>query len=288
MDITIYKNYNGHVITCSTDIKLLRTKYDLGETVIFLITNKNRFEDSTFIRYALEIEEYDPDCYDENGEYCAEGVMNMCLSEESVDNLIDEDYLSLAYARSTGSPLRVFETERTYVRELCLSDLEIVKEFYETEKLPFLENLFNFVKPGDESEIEEDNEEYYFFERYCHDFYDYYNYGIWGVFEKITNEFMGLMGFVPRRSDIAFAYGRAGDKEKSEMLFREIENNKKLCLEMGFAFKEKFRRQGYAYESCTKAIEYAAKNIEYDKIVVDINPENIRAIQFAKAIGLYN
>ena len=265
-NITIHQKYKGHVITLSSDIHVVKECFDKSEPVILLITNENRFLDTMFIRYAFEIEEYNPDLYDENGNY----VGPECdISEEEVMKMFSDTDAERVIARSLGLPVVITETDRIIVRELSVNDIEELKDFFIYERPENIDKIFDSTE-----EIKE------YIARYSEEVYDFYGFGIWGIFVKEMTglKFAGTAGFTARKPNELFLNEKCDDNSFS--------NESIMDLELGFALLKKYRKQGIAYEACKTIIEFAKKNIEYNMIFVNIAPSNEPAVKLAKKLRI--
>lgn len=163
---------------------------------------------------------------------------------------IDCGYLERIWQRKQGIPWRILETERCYLRELELEDLDDLYELYAQEGMTdFIEPLYTRKK----------EEEYQ--RAYIQNMYGFYGYGMWLVKEKGTNRLIG----------------RAGLEN------REIDGN--FELELGYAIAVPLQRQGYATEVCLAILDYAWKNLGYEHVNCLIEPENTASIGLVKKLG---
>ena len=125
------KTYNDRIITFSTDIEKLRKLNEDNLPFVLLINNENRFEDTTFSRYAIDIENFDPFAYDEDGEYVdSDESDDETLSEEEVLAIADDEYCRILLARFDNQPVLISQTEKCKIRELSLDDVMPLMELY--------------------------------------------------------------------------------------------------------------------------------------------------------------
>ena len=57
--------------------------------------------------------------------------------------------------------------------------------------------------------------------------------------------------------------------------------------DIGFAFLEKYQRNGYAFEAAERIISYAMNELKMENIAAVTNLENIRSIQLLEKLGLH-
>lgn len=197
-------------ICISDNCRVLRYARDAGWAVIacrdfVLEEQERRGEDTYFISYAVE--------------------------DLSV---LDREYLETVYCRCHQLPRRIADTERLFIREIALSDLEDLMEVFDSnDKTDFFEAFYD---------CREDAEA--FLDAYIRDVYRFYEYGIWGIYLKASEKMIGIAGFTPRE----------GDGEKT-------------VLELGYAVSKKYQNRGYAKEACRAVVTYAEENLVFDKMI---------------------
>lgn len=163
---------------------------------------------------------------------------------------IDYEYIKRIWQRKQGIPWRILETERCYLRELELADLDDLYELYAGE------GMTDFIEPLYTREEEEEYQR-----AYIRSMYGFYGYGMWLVKEKETNRLIGRAGLEHRELD--------GDFE----------------LEMGYAIAVPYQRQGYAVEVCQAILDYAWEKLGYEHVNCLIEPENAASIGLVKKLG---
>ena len=266
--MTFEKEYNGRNIVFSSDVEHLRELYEENEPFVLLINNENRFEDVAFARYAIDIENFDPFAYDDEGEFIeSEEEESATLSEEEILAIADDEYCRILLSRFDGKPVLICQTEKCKVRELSVDDVMPLMELYNNVKPTFLEKFFDTI---------DDAREY--ITKYIDQVYGFYNYGIWGIYleEDSKDKLIGLVGFTPRQ-----ARRKCAEDEEQFAGFDAVMN-----LELGFAVAQEYREQGYGYDASKAAIDYARNHIEHHAIFVNIDPSNQPAIGLAKKLGL--
>lgn len=169
-----------------------------------------------------------------------------------IDNLkhCDDEYLEIVFARCKGLPVKVFETQRTFVREMTVEDLPQLYEMYdEDEIIKYVDALYEY------------EEEKLFTQKYIENMYGFYGYGLWLVFDKITGALIGRIGISIRNID--------GEEVR----------------ELGYIVKKQYRNKGYAKEVCQRVIEYAAEFPEIDKLYIVTHNENTASQGLAVRLG---
>ena len=172
-------------------------------------------------------------------------------SYEAVDILIegfeevDFFFLERIYQRKHGIPWRVIETERCYLREMTLEDLDELYEIYGEE------GIADYIEP-----LYERQEEEIYTKAYIQNMYGYYGYGMWLVFDRFTDKMIG----------------RAGLNNQ------EIEGE--IILEMGYLIRNGYQNQGYATEVCKAILDYAAEALEFPCVYCLVDSENEKSICF--------
>lgn len=224
--ITKTININQEKIIISNDIEYLRTLNPMDNPYLLIEDNTNQNQDSFFAKYI----------------YIYEGIWNGDMSSLSE---ISEDYLNLIIARCKKIPLIITRTERLNIKELCSNDTEALIKIFDNDS-QFIEAFFE--NKEDAQAIIND----------YHKMYEFYGYGIWGIF--LDNALIGIAGFTPRES----------------------ENS--LNLELGYAILSEYRRNGFATEACTTIIQYAKNNIEFNKILINVNESNIPALKLRNTL----
>lgn len=170
---------------------------------------------------------------------------------EELDALSDE-YIELVYCRFNRLPYKVLITERTYLREMCETDLESLYELYSYD------GMTDFVEP-----LYERDKELEFTKNYIDNMYRFFNYGLWLVFRKEDDRLIGRIGLENREID--------GKNE----------------VELGYMIGTIFQRQGYAYECCSEVLKYAfdKNKLGIERIMLCTDPANTASAQLAKKLG---
>lgn len=164
---------------------------------------------------------------------------------------VDFDFLERIYKRYHNLPWTVIETERCYLREITLEDLDALYELYRPEAITRYMDGLNEEREKEEAYIK----------AYIHHMYRFCGYGLWVVMEKSTGKLIG----------------RAG------LSHLEVEEGTEL--EMGYAIAADCQRQGYATEVCRGILSYAQEALGARKIYCLIHRDNLPSIRLAGKLG---
>ncbi len=162
---------------------------------------------------------------------------------------IDADFLIKMYERARNIPWKIFETERTVVRELVLDDID---DMYKLYSEPGLSDFLPALCKDREEEVE-------FEKYYIRTMYGFYGYGIWTVLDKETGKFIGRAGITHRD----------GYDD----------------LEVGYMLSNAYQHKGIAMEVMKAVIDYAKDKYGCEKLNAFIDDRNTSSIEFAKRIG---
>jgi len=158
---------------------------------------------------------------------------------------LDDELIGHVYKRHYKMLCDVLETKRTFIREIGVSDYDELVELYShPEVTEFLEPLFE-----KEKEIQYQSD-------YYDNVYSFYDFGMWGVFDKESGKLIGRCGIDPHE------YG----------------------IELGYIISPKFQRQGIAFEVCSAIIEYA-RELKIPELLAKIDIDNIASLALAKKLG---
>lgn len=164
---------------------------------------------------------------------------------------VDFHFLEQMYQRKHGIPWQVIETERCYLREITMDDLDALYELYQGKTITqYMEGLYEERKKEEE-----------YTKAYIRDMYGFYGYGMWIAVDKHSGR----------------AIGRAG------LNHREIHG--KPSLELGYLVGEEFQNQGFATELCEGILQFAREGTEFEEINCLIEKENVISIHLAEKLG---
>ncbi len=165
---------------------------------------------------------------------------------------INHHFVENTYLRANGKPITIAITNRLIIRELTINDITRMYQIYQNSEVKkYIDDLDDYL----EDEIEKHK-------AYIKNVYNFYGYGLWGVFSKGTGDLIGRCGIQNKIID--------GREE----------------IELGYILDINHWGNGYAVE-CTKAIiTYAFHELDINRIVALIDPLNTRSIKVAERIGM--
>lgn len=169
-----------------------------------------------------------------------------------VDEVEDIEFENI-YRRYKGIPLDIATTERTYIREFAMNDLDALFELYSKPGITeFMEPLFEYER---ERQYEANYIEY---------IYKLYGFGMWLIFDKTTNKLIGRAGI-----------------EVRETCHRENQ------AELGFCITSDRWRQGLAYEVCSCIVGLAREEFGITSLIARCNPDNKASRGLLEKLGFY-
>lgn len=164
---------------------------------------------------------------------------------------VDFYFLERIYQRKHGIPWRVIETERTYLREMTVEDVDELYEIYAGEGMTdYVDALY-----------EDREEEISYTEAYIEHMYRYYGYGIWLVCDRYNDRVIGRAGL------------------NNQMIEGNIE------LEMGYLIRKEYQRQGYALEVCQAVLDYAEKGLDFERVNCLVEEGNQISVRLLEKLG---
>lgn len=182
------------------------------------------------------------------------GKQDLSLANVLIEGFdeIDYNFIHTIYLRGNGLPVTITTTKRLIIRELSVEDItQIYKIYSNPEVKKYIDDIDEYL----ENEIEKHK-------AYIRNVYNFYGYGLWGVFSKETGDLIGRCGI--QNSFIN------GTNE----------------IELGYLLDRNHWGLGYAIE-CVKAIfKYAFNELSLERIVAVIDPLNLRSIKVAEQAGM--
>lgn len=205
-----------------TDSSVIAKKLlEQGEAVLVYLHEGNRQEDFHFCRYACED-----------------------VSE------VDGQYLDQVYRRYRGLPWKILETEHCIVRETTVTDVDAFYKIYEDPSITeYMEPLY-----------EDPEEERIYAQEYIEKVYGFYNFGIWTVLDRETEEVIG----------------RAG------ICYREGYEDP----ELGFMIAGHRQGRGLATEVCKAILKYAGEELGFSKVLAFVQPGNAGSVRVCEKLGM--
>lgn len=153
------------------------------------------------------------------------------------------------YCRQAGLPWDILETERLYVRESTVEDVEDFYRIYgEPSITDYIEALF-----------QDPEEERAYMEAYIRQMYGFYGFGMWTVIEKKTGRIIGRAGL-----DVREGYE---------------------LPELGFVIEKAYQRKGYAKEVCRAILSHAKEELFFDRVQALVENENLASVRLLEYLG---
>ncbi len=246
----IEKDYNDFVCRMNNDkidVKQLDIKNSLDNCSIFMDRLKGLKNDSLVLTTefnAMNIEDKNIFCVGFGEDYSGK------LPYVIMDLYVTHNYMRLIYARYTHTPFVVASTNRLLLREIQLCDVKDLCKLYNTlSDCPYLEPLYSYEK-----ELE-------FTKNYITNMYGFYQYGLWLVYEKSTQELVGRVGIENRQIDGV------------------------LRQELGYVIGKNYQHKGYAYEAAKAVLKYAKEELFLDELFICVQKDNIPSIGLVKKLG---
>ena len=162
----------------------------------------------------------------------------------------DARFFDRVQKRRQGIPWDILCTERTYVREIALADLDELYGLYEGK------GITDYTEP-----LFERAEEEAYTRSYIDCMYRFYGYGMWIVRDRFTGELIGRVGIEHREM---------GDA---------------VCMELGYIIASDRQNKGYATEVCRAVLDYAKEVLEMRELHCFIDPRNHASIRVAQKLG---
>ena len=139
---------------------------------------------------------------------------------------VDVQFLDRIMKRAQGLPWITVITERCYLREITLDDLDDLYALYAGDGITdYIEPLYD--RPREEQYTRD----------YIRCMYRFYGYGMWLVYERESGALIGRAGF---------SHQDLGEE---------------IVLEMGYIIGAPYQRQGYATEVCEKLRDFARAHL---------------------------
>ena len=168
---------------------------------------------------------------------------------EDVEEL-SEGYLDKVYRRQKGLPVLILETERCLIRETTVEDVDAFYKIYaEPSVTEFMEPLY-----------EDPEEERAYARDYIEKVYAFYDFGIWTVTDRGSGEVIG----------------RAG------ICYREGYDDP----EIGFMIAVPWQGRGLATEVCRAVLDYAKRELGFDRVLAFVQPENTASRKICRKLGM--
>lgn len=278
------KRYLQKVVFCSTGQDLL----EAGESGVLYIA-----EDEWYLRQLREMEL-------PVAVWLHEGNRQQDLSAAfyALENPheLDQDVFERIYRREKGIPWEVLETKRCLVREMIPGDAVAFAKIYQEQAVQKYMHDFHRDEAGERQYIQEYQQ--------C---YRFYEYGVWSIVLKETGEVIGRAGFMEPCTGQAEGIadgpemwmpdeengppdgdtGRTG--EEDGLLGEEngfsVEADETRLPRFGYLIGVPWQGQGLAYEVCSGLLQYAAEELGFEKVALEVESTNRRSLKLAKKLG---
>lgn len=164
---------------------------------------------------------------------------------------LDAVYMERVYRRYKDIPWDILETERCYLRETMVEDVD---DFYEIYKEP---EMTRYTDALYESKISE----YAYVREYIEKVYKFFEFGIWTVVLKKTGQVIGRAGL-----NIREGYDQP---------------------ELGYVIGVPWQGQGIATEICRGILGTAWMDYGFEHLITIIQKENIASLHLAQRLGFF-
>ena len=164
---------------------------------------------------------------------------------------IDTEFLIRLFKHKNKIPCLIAETKRTVIRELCAQDID------EVVKISREEHILKFVEDGRVPE-EEQKEKLL---AYIDNIYSFYDYGIWGIFDRADGSLIGLISL-----------DFLTDAEEAR-------------YETGFFIRKERLGQGFATEAIEMVVNYAKNKLSASELIAITDYENVPARALLEKCG---
>lgn len=182
------------------------------------------------------------------------GKQDLFAAFLATDNFqaLNYEFLCHTLDRYLGNPITIKETKRLIIRELSVEDIRELYQIYQNpEVCLYIEGMEEYI----DIEVEKHK-------AYIKNVYAFYNYGLWGVFNKSNGALIGRCGIQNQIID-----------ETPE-------------IELSYLLDRNHWGYGYALECCQSVLHYAACELEIPRIVAVIDRLNVRSIRVAERLGM--
>ena len=180
-----------------------------------------------------------------------EDLASACVLLESFQG-VDKEYLIWVQKRTFHEPVTIAVTKRLELRELKVEDMKELYQLYQkTSDKKFLENAEDTLWEMEEKQ-----------RAYIKNGYEFYNFGLWGIFLADNQTLIGYGGI--QSSTI----------------------EKESVIELGYFIGDRYQKMGYGKEAVEAIFSYAKNQLEIKRIVAAIEIKNENSIKFAQSMGM--
>ncbi len=155
----------------------------------------------------------------------------------------------------------IIETRRCYIREIEEGDIAKELLLYESP------HMTDFIDPPGEYD-----EEVKLCREYADKVYRRYGYGMWGIFDRETDELIGEAGLEPRF-----------DVDRLEYPFDWM--FERTSAELGFFIAEPLWGAGYCTEACKEILTYCKDKFGIRTVFARAQKENPASVRVLEKLG---
>jgi RimJ/RimL family protein N-acetyltransferase len=167
---------------------------------------------------------------------------------------LDMDFYEKVYRREKKIPWDIVETKRCIVREMIPKDAVAFGEIYKDPQIQKFMDDFHGDIEGESAYIRDYQQQY----RFC-------EYGIWSILLKDTEEIIGRAGFL---------------QNPSKQILKDMD-----IPFLGYVIGIPWQRQGLAEEVCRALLKYAEEELDFEKVGLLVEKENVASIKLAEKLG---
>lgn len=164
---------------------------------------------------------------------------------------VDTEFIQMVYDMTRPSTSFCLETNRLYIKECTIDDMPA---WFTICQDPLIRPLLS-------EPLGSYDEERAKFNAYREHVYGYYGFGLWGVYDKSTDQLIGRCG----------------------LELKTIEGQTEY--ELGYLISPKYHKQGYGTEAVSAVIQYGFETLHALRILVVIKQTNQNSITFANKMG---
>ncbi|BCJ95740.1 hypothetical protein acsn021_33090 [Anaerocolumna cellulosilytica] len=166
---------------------------------------------------------------------------------------ITPDFIHNVYQRAHGEPVTIAVTNRLIIRELAVSDIPVIYTIYQNPEVKkYVTDIDDYL----DIEIEKHK-------AYIRNVYNFYGYGLWGVFQKDTKNLIGRCGI------------------------QDTKINGRDEIELGYLLDYNHWGFGYAVECIKAIIDYSFTTLGFGRLVAVIHPKNTKSVNVALRVGMH-
>ena len=152
------------------------------------------------------------------------------------------------------------------LREMIPEDAEAFAKIYESAKVRKYMDDFHGDAEGEAAYIRDYQQQYRFRE-----------YGVWSILMKDTGEVIGRAGFLQNPPKKVLA-----DLEADIAGITEQDTDMPY---LGYVIGLPWQRQGLAEEVCRALIRYATEELEFEKLGLLVEKDNLASLKLAEKLG---